>query len=182
MNGPDWLEITILLQGNFTAVFSFGGAAPETPRQAGDPKSRCHPPLDPPCSDYFTGGVAAPFWTGAQCGGTIEDNQTPHPTCTIQLKKGLDIIDANQVMETLHHFYILKCNLWFTKELPWNENMSRNYFSLIIVNRSLPWGGFSCQTTALPGSCTDALSLRHCSRWSLQQVALWWPFLSQWLQ
>ena len=35
MNGPDLLEITILLQGNFTFVFSFRGAAPETP--AGGP-------------------------------------------------------------------------------------------------------------------------------------------------
>ena len=27
MNDPDWIEITILLQGNFTSVFSFGGVA-----------------------------------------------------------------------------------------------------------------------------------------------------------
>jgi len=26
------------------------------------------------------GGVAAPFCTGVQCVGTIEDNQAPHPT------------------------------------------------------------------------------------------------------
>ena len=80
MNSPDWLEITILLQGNFTAVLSFGGAAPETPRQGGAPKSRCRPPWTPHGSDYFMGGVAASFWTGVQCGGTIEDNQAPHPT------------------------------------------------------------------------------------------------------
>ena len=35
MNDPDWLEITILLQGNFTFVISFKGATPETPRQGG---------------------------------------------------------------------------------------------------------------------------------------------------
>ena len=50
------------------------------------------------------------------------------------------------------------------------------------VNGLPLWGGFSCWTTALPASRTDALSLRRCSRWSLQQVALWWPLLSQWLQ
>ena len=27
MNDPDWLGITILLQGNFTSIFSFGGVA-----------------------------------------------------------------------------------------------------------------------------------------------------------
>ena len=60
MNNPDWLEITILLQGNFTDVFSFGGAAPETPRQGGLPKIAAAP-LDPLCSEYFTGDVAAPI-------------------------------------------------------------------------------------------------------------------------
>ena len=84
--------------------------------------------------------------------------------------------------KTHHHFYTLKCNKWSTKGRPWNDNISKNHFSNINVNGSPPWGGFSCRTIVLPGSRTDALSLRHYSGWSLQQVALWWPCLSQWLQ
>ena len=47
MNGSDWLEITILLQDNFTSVFSFGGAALETPRQGGLHKVPAAPPGPP---------------------------------------------------------------------------------------------------------------------------------------
>ena len=69
MNGPDWLEITILLQGNFTSVFSFGGTAPENPRQGGGQR-------------LITGGVAAPF--KVQGSNVViqskQDNQAPHPT------------------------------------------------------------------------------------------------------
>lgn len=71
----------------------------------------------------------------------------------------------NKWLKTHHHFYI-----------------SRNQFSLINVNGLPPCGAFDVRTTASPGSCTNTLSLRHFSGWSLQQVALWWPFLLQWLQ
>jgi len=40
MNGIDWLEITILLQGKITSIFSFVGTTPEPP--SGD-----RWPLDP---------------------------------------------------------------------------------------------------------------------------------------
>ena len=64
MNGPDWLEITILLQGNFTYVFSFRGTAPETPRQGGAPKSAATPPRLPR-HHLITRGVSTPFsYTG----------------------------------------------------------------------------------------------------------------------
>ena len=62
MNSPDWLEITILLQGNFTYVFGFGGATPETPvggLLAPEPPSR--------------GGSAPPNPRGG-------DRSSPHPT------------------------------------------------------------------------------------------------------
>ena len=82
MNGPDWLEITILLQGNFTAVFSFGGAVPETPRQGGLPKVAAAPP-GPPLQRLFHGWNCRPhFELGSNVVVllNIEDNQAPHPT------------------------------------------------------------------------------------------------------
>ena len=44
MNGPDWLEITRLLQGNFTSIFSFRGASHKPP-----PEDRWSP--DPPAEE-----------------------------------------------------------------------------------------------------------------------------------
>ena len=68
MNGPDWLEITILLQGNFTAVFSFGGTAPESPHQGGGlPKVTAALP-GPPLQWIFYGRRCCPItnWSPMQ--------------------------------------------------------------------------------------------------------------------
>ena len=71
MNDPDWLRNYNILQGNFTSILSFGGAAPDLPARGGLPKVAVTPP-DPPCSEYFTGGIAAPLQTGVQCGDTFK--------------------------------------------------------------------------------------------------------------
>ena len=94
MNGLDWLEITILLQGNFTSVFSFGGAAPENPTRGGLQKALL-PPLDPPWQRLIMGGVATPF--KVQGSNVViqskQDNQAPHPTIGEKSPRNKKLLD-----------------------------------------------------------------------------------------
>ena len=69
----------------------------------------------------------------------------------IRLKTWPDIIVANQVMETHHHFYTLKWNIWFTKEWPWNDIMSKK-----------PFFTYQCEwVTSLRWFCLS----NNCSSW-----------------
>jgi len=90
MNGPNWLEITRLLQGNFTSIFGFGDTVPEPPprdRWPSDPLAGGDLPpqtpirgTSPPCTPPRGGVYSLPGVYIRLKPLIIEDNQAPHPT------------------------------------------------------------------------------------------------------